>query len=428
MELKTVPLYAGIDLHTLHDSRHVSNRLSINLCVPLQADTVTPYALLGEILGRSSQKYPTFAALNRRLYDLYGSFYDCRVSSLGDCQVLTLMVQGIDDRFCLEKEPLLTQLADFLCDMLLCPCADQNGFDAQLVEVEKKNQRDEIAAQLNNKRAWALQRAREQVFCGQPAAIPRLGWAETLDAITPASLYGSYRRLLREASIHIIVSGSGALSQVEEPLRRRLSAITADRRPLSICHHSVPTAPEKTEQLEEMQMNQTKLVFCLAPCPPFTAQQYGAVRVAMALLGSTPFSRLFVNVREKESLCYYCDGRYNRLNGLTTIDLGLDYKDCARAEKAVMEQIQALQAGDFSDSEIEDTKKYLLGGFASMGDSLGELDPWYLAQIIEGRCQSPEQAADQVRRATREEMVTVYRSLKPILRYTLAEEQHPEKE
>ena len=137
---------------------------------------------------------------------------------------------------------------------------------------------------------------------------------------------------------------------------------------------------------------------------------------------------MFVNVREKESLCYYCDGRYNRLNGLTTIDLGLDYKDCARAEKAVMEQIQALQAGDFSDSEIEDTKKYLLGGFASMGDSLGELDPWYLAQIIEGRCQSPEQAADQVRRATREEMVTVYRSLKPILRYTLAEEQHPEKE
>ena len=72
-----------------------------------------------------------------------------------------------------------------------------------------------------------------------------------------------------------------------------------------------------------------------------------AARLMNALLGGTPHSLLFRNVREKLSLCYYCASSYDRLKGILLVDSGVDGQNAGRAkeEDVYKRQIKAYLGG-----------------------------------------------------------------------------------
>ena len=102
-----------------------------------------------------------------------------------------------------------------------------------------------------------------------------------------------------------------------------------------------------------------------------------------------------------------------------TVDCGLDEKDVPRAEESIRRELAELAAGNFTDEELQDAKAYLKNSMTAMEDSLAELDPWYLGQVLEGDAQSPQAAAAQIEAATREEVMAVCASFSQRLRYLL---------
>ena len=67
-----------------------------------------------------------------------------------------------------------------------------------------------------------------------------------------------------------------------------------------------------------------------------------------------------------------------------------------------MAQLAAVQNGDLEDWELEGARSTLLNAYASMGDSQGKLENFYLGQTATGQEETPEILAQEVRDVTAE--------------------------
>ena len=133
----------------------------------------------------------------------------------------------------------------------------------------------------------------------------------------------------------------------------------------------------------------------------------GSADSAALLLGNTLFggssnSKLFLNVREKLSLCYYASSLFHRQKGLITVSSGIEFGNYQRAYDEIMAQLEAVRRGHLETWELEAARSTLLNAYASMGDSQGKLENFCLGQAATGRDESPEDLADQVRAVTPE--------------------------
>jgi predicted Zn-dependent peptidase len=74
------------------------------------------------------------------------------------------------------------------------------------------------------------------------------------------------------------------------------------------------------------------------------------------IFGGFPHSKLFLNVREKNSLAYYASSRVESHKGLLMVMSGIEMKNYERALTIIHEQMEAMKKGDFTDKELEQTK------------------------------------------------------------------------
>ena len=130
-----------------------------------------------------------------------------------------------------------------------------------------------------------------------------------------------------------------------------------------------------------------------------------AARLMNALLGGTPHSLLFRNVREKLSLCYYCASSYDRLKGILLVDSGVDGQNAGRAKEEILRQLDALKTGDFTEEDLESARRSACQAFGSVGDSQGAQASWYLGQCLLPGVSTPEEASKALAAVTRERVV-----------------------
>ena len=142
------------------------------------------------------------------------------------------------------------------------------------------------------------------------------------------------------------------------------------------------------------------------------SQDAAALLVGNTLFGGSSNSKLFLNVREKLSLCYYASSLYHRQKGLITVSSGIEFENYQRAYDEIMAQLESVRKGELEDWELEAARSTLLNAYASMGDSQGKLENFYLGQAATGRDETPEILADQVRSVTLERILSAMGTVK----------------
>ena len=145
--------------------------------------------------------------------------------------------------------------------------------------------------------------------------------------------------------------------------------------------------------------------------------------VNAAFLCCTTYSKLFTNVREKLSLCYYCLASYNKHKGVMTIESGVERKNILKAKQEILNQLKLIQTGDFSDEEFNDTKKYICQSFEKVKDSLGALDNWYVLQSMQEKINSPEDAIEDIKNVKREDVIKASKEIYLDTVYVLTDEE-----
>ncbi|MDD6225765.1 MAG: insulinase family protein, partial [bacterium] len=173
------------------------------------------------------------------------------------------------------------------------------------------------------------------------------------------------------------------------------------------------------EVTEEMELAQSKLVMGFETGLNSEYENYPQMMLLSAVLGGTPSSKLFMNVREKQSLCYYCISRYNRIKGYMIIESGVETANLEKARCSILEQLQQLKDGNITDFEISAAKLAMTNSFRSVGDTVSGIESWYLSRITEDKISTPEETAKQINEVTKEQLVSLAQRIKLDTVYTL---------
>ena len=169
----------------------------------------------------------------------------------------------------------------------------------------------------------------------------------------------------------------------QDALLAELSAL--DRVPLPRAENIAMPRREPVRKVEHFDTTQAKLCMLFTtgeanPNPPSVS----ILRVAMSVLGGSATSRLFRNVREKQSLCYYCGSAAQRATGVMMIDSGVEPGKEQQAEAAIIAELEGLKNGPITQEEVDDCRRGLLSSMDALGDSLAALENWYYGQITRG--------------------------------------------
>ena len=403
------------------DPKFKHNRLSVHLTVPLDRTTVTPYAIVPFILRRGFEGCETHTELARRLGMLYGAWVDAGVSKHGCSQVITLSIQALDDRYALGGEKMVAACAELLRDMLLKPNMDASGFDADVTALEKDNLRDNIMAEINDKRSYAITRCHAIMDADSPASVNKLGYAEDVRAITPLSAAEAYRRLINTAHVEVMFIGSGDAAPAKTCFASAFAA--RDRKP----HAYLPpeyrrSAQVVSETTEQMEVAQAKLVMGFRAGVERNGD-HAPTRMMTALWGGTPSSLLFTNVREKMSLCYYCAARFDKTTGIVMLESGVASDKAEQAHGAMLDQLTSLAKGDFTDELYDNTLRMMQNSLRTVGDTLGGLESWYLGQILTGKQLAPEEDYENLARVTRQQVIEAAKAVTLDTVYLLKEKE-----
>ena len=412
MSAKITQLSNGAEGVFIKNDRFNTTSISFNFYVPLSNDTVAEYALLPFVMTTCSAAYPDFSALNFKLAKLYGANLSASAEKVGDYQLLKIAISTIDDRFALDDESLCDSAVELLTELIFEPKIIGDAFCEDDLEREKRKAIEHIRGDLAQKRVYAKKRLIEEMYKGEPYGLSKCGTEEQVESITGESLYNAWKKLLSSAFLRVNVISRSMPQGLFDKIGEKLGEIPREN--IADCTQSTPTKAIKTPNtvIEKMDIAQGKL------CMGFSSELYGddsqtaALTVMCDIFGGGPYSRLFTNVREKYSLCYYCASSSVKAKGLITVDSGIEKENATKAEKEILNQLDIIKQNLFSDEEFESSIKSITDSFKSYNDSQGLLDAWYSLKIVKDKLLSPEEAAADILKVTRNDVVYAARGVK----------------
>jgi predicted Zn-dependent peptidase len=394
-----------IHFTSITDAKFKHNRLTVNFVMPLSRETASENAVIPFVLRKGTRELPDFTALNTRLEELYGATLSADVGKHGGYQLLEISIRGLADRFALGGDEVTRECAALLSSVALDPKLNTDGlfFEADVAS-ERQYVIDTIESLINEKRGYALSQCLSLMCEGEPVAVRRYGYTELAAKITPRSATEAYRRILKTAAVEIIFTGCGDPAPAREIFTERFKGLmrsSFDYSPVRL-RTEAETVREHTEK---MPLSQAKLVLGMRAGEIENERQSRAARVFSALYGGTPFSKLFLNVRERLSLCYYCSSRFDASTRLLMVDSGVEAENRQRAQDEILSQLDAIRAGDFTEDELKDTKLLLTNGIRTVNDSLSAIEGWYLPRILRGELISPEEDIAALEEINREDVI-----------------------
>ena len=414
MDVRRKELLPNVYLTTVQTDRFKTGCLSAVLLTQLSRETASMNALLPRVLRRGTLSCPDMAALQARLDELYGAAVEPTVFKLGEIQATGFICSFCDDRFLPEKTDIPGGVASLLGELFLNPAMRGGLLRQDYVESEREKLVERIESLVNNKRSYAVRRLSEEMCAFEDYAVHALGSAESAESIYYVHLSRHYKELLSSSPLELFYCGSADARRVEDSLFNAFLPLPRgelnEELGTDIRMNTVEEEPRFFEEEMDVQQGQLVLGFRLGDCmeDPDTA----VLRVLNALYGGSSTSKLFMNVREKLSLCYYASSQIDWHKGLMFVSAGINFDQFDAARNEILAQLEAIQRGDFTDEELLGCKKRIASSLRGISDSPDALCNFYTDETVLGLFCTPEEMAALVEDVTRDEVVTAAQGIR----------------
>lgn len=383
----------GVELVNIPADRFKTNEIKISFCMPLECETASSNAIAISLLSNSSADYPNMTAINKKLAHLYGAELRSSVQKLGENQVLSLGISSLDDRFSLGGK-ISTESVELLLSLAFKPRFDENGdFYDEDIAREQRILVEKLESEENEKRTYALRRTEQIMFEGEPFATNRYGTVESARAVTSDDVKSSWNRMLSNAKIQLSVVGNIDENEIADKLAEAFVGVVRDyQEPASAVFK--PSADDVKTVIERIDVKQGKLVLGFRVNMKPDDEKVIAMRSFCDTFSGGPYSKLFANVREKMSLCYYCSARYDRRKSCILIQCGCEEENMDKATAEILNQLDEIKNGNYLE-ELAASRVGLSDAINSVEDDSLVLLDWYAGQIGDGVIKSPAQSAKE---------------------------------
>lgn len=400
----------GVYLTAVQSDKFKTGCFSLNLLRPMKKEEAAANALIPSVLLRGSESCPDIASISAKLDELYGASVGTLVRKKGEVQLVGFYCDYVQDEY--VDEPVFAPVMAFLAELLLHPRLENGAFPEAVVDSEKLNLENAMLSRINDKRTYAASQLIRTMCAGQPYGIPRIGEPDDLKNITAKSLYAHYRDLLATSRVELFYMGSLSPAAVTKVLQTVLAELPRAEVFVPVGTTPAPAARPVQEKTERLDVTQGKL--SLGFFTDITAKdpRYPALVLAATVFGGGATSKLFTNVREKMSLCYYASASFEKFKGVLSVSSGVEFSKLETAKTEILRQLEACKAGDITDDELESARGYLVSDLKIAMDSPGRLDDYYMGQILLEQDGTMEDLASAIARVTKQEAADAIQALR----------------
>lgn len=404
MILEQKKIGPNITVNLLKTDKFKSNFVSVNYIQPLCAKNASYNALIPRVLKRGCAQYKDNEALAKRLEELYASDIFCKVSKCGEMQILSFSADMLDSSYAIDSTDISSEVISLLMQIITTPLIENGMFCEKYVSDEKQMLIHSIKSKINNKNKYALDRCKELMCSNEIYGISEIGTVEGVDAITNEALYSQYLDVISNSQVQIFLVGNfdlGSVINMFTPVVSKISEKEINYKGTEIVRH-VDVVKTYVEDISAVQ-GKLSMGFRTGVC--LRDNDYFAFPLFNELFGGSPISKLFMNVREKKSLCYYCSSRPDSVKGIMIVAAGIKNEDKQTAELEIMRQLDEMKAGNISEEEFACAKKSLKNAYAAIYDSPTALESWYLTRALNFNTDSPENMSQRLDEITVDDIV-----------------------
>ena len=409
MQYKEKEIKKGIKLHEIQTDKFKTNLIAVFLTMPITRENTTKNALISAVLRRGSKNMPTLAQISKEMEEMYGASFDCGIDKTGDNQILKFYMESINNNFLPENENLLKESIEVLFDLIFNPETKNNSFKDEYVNSEKENLKQIIQGKIDNKAKYAYERCVEEMYKGKPFGLYKFGNTEELEKINAKDLYEYYKKLIAECKIDIFISG-----EIDESIEKDVVNILK-------LNEREPVYNKKSEELEEGRNTQTieehkevsqgKLVIGLQVGKKDKDSKYSAI-IYNAILGGTPTSKMFQNVREKAHLAYVAGSNYVRQKNNVFIRCGIEIENYQKALDLIKVQIEDMKKGDFTEEDIKNAKTSIISTIKAIPEEQDSEITYNFGQEISGQKMKYEEYEQKINEVTKQNIIDIANSVK----------------
>ena len=405
--MKTIKIKEGINLHIIDTNKFKTDLLAVFLTIPLEKESVTKNALIPAVLRRGCKALKTQEEISIALEEMYGASFDCGVDKIGDNQILKFYLETINNIYTPENEDNLKNAIKILLQIIFEPLIQDNRFNKEYVESEKNNLKKIIEGRKDSKATYAVERCIEEMYKEKPYSLYKYGKTEDLEKINEENLYEQYQKLKNNCKIDIFASGEIIENISEEILNNNFIKELNERKPKYIVNNLETRKKEKVQEKvvqESMDVAQGKLILGMDILEENEQDKYIAL-VYNAILGGTANSKMFQNVREKNSLAYTASSSYIRQKGNIFVKCGIEIENYEKALKIIKEQIEDMRKGEFSDEEISQAKLNIISTIKLIPEEQDTELMYYFSQELSGYKMNYEEYINKINFVTKKDII-----------------------
>ncbi|WP_339263999.1 pitrilysin family protein [Solibacillus sp. FSL W7-1472] len=362
----TTEIAKGVSLHIRQTAQFKTVNFSIKWRAPLNEETAAQRTVLSNVLQHSNEKFPTSASYRSYLDDLFGTVLYFDTAKRGQEHTVLLNVETVNDQY-LSHGNVLNEVIDLIHEAIFKPNFENGVFKESIVNREKEMVIQRIQSIFDDKSRYAQKRLTEIIRPNSAASFSANGNIEAVKAITPQSLTKTYEDMLANDVIDIYVVGDINIEEMTQQLKAAFPF--ADRDAHQTTKEDTTPANVEPYTKETQEMKQGKLHIGYSTPVRFGDKDFPIMQIFNGIFGGYAHSKLFMNVREKESLAYYASSSYASQYGLLFVVSGIEPANEEKARQLIADQLKVMQNGEITDLELAQTKAMLINQLKEALDS-----------------------------------------------------------
>lgn len=410
--------------------RFKMSRLSFDFILPADVEGTPLTRLMLATLMRGSRKYPTVAHINKRLDELYDATVTWRVASMGERHVFRISCNMLGNKYRLPGDTvdIACSVAELVLDILLDPLKDEAGLLNEFnVASEKKLAVDAIKAKINDQKAYAADQCKRLMLGDHVSGISTHGTVEMIEGFTARQISDNIEHFLRDSTVICYYMGGDDTDKLVSVISSAFETLKRENNMLFGRESAFDVVSEKIKQKNEiMDVSQGRLCLGYRCGTVMNDGGYYAMNIFNEIFGGSSVGKLFMNVREKKSLCYYCYSSYHSANGTIMIGCGIKKENKEKALDEINAQLELMKSGEFSEDEINTAKRTVISGIRQINDSPAAMEAFSFRRLLSGISATVEETVEKINSVTREEIIEAARKVKLDTVYFLSGEDEEE--